>query len=47
MFETGHFASLWQKMATRLGLQAEVLRTRVTTRCCRMPQAGAGACRPT
>ncbi|MBP7667880.1 MAG: aminotransferase class V-fold PLP-dependent enzyme [Burkholderiaceae bacterium] len=26
MFETGHFASLWQKMATRLGLQAEVLR---------------------
>ena len=26
MFETGHFASLWQKMATRLGLQTEVLR---------------------
>jgi alanine-glyoxylate transaminase/serine-glyoxylate transaminase/serine-pyruvate transaminase len=26
MFETGHFASLWQKMATRLGLRAEVLR---------------------
>ena len=26
MFETGHFASLWQKMATRLGLKTEVLR---------------------
>ena len=25
MFETGHFASLWQKMATRLGLDAEFL----------------------
>jgi alanine-glyoxylate transaminase/serine-glyoxylate transaminase/serine-pyruvate transaminase len=25
MFETGHFASLWQKMATRLGLVTEVL----------------------
>ena len=25
MYETGHFASLWQKMALRLGLQAEVL----------------------
>ena len=25
MFETGHFASLWQKMAVRLGLAAEVL----------------------
>jgi alanine-glyoxylate transaminase/serine-glyoxylate transaminase/serine-pyruvate transaminase len=25
MFETGHFASLWHKMATRLGLQAELL----------------------
>ena len=25
MFETGHFASLWHKMAMRLGLQAEVL----------------------
>lgn len=25
MFETGHFASLWQKMATRLGLCPEVL----------------------
>lgn len=25
MFETGHFASLWHKMATRLGLDAEVL----------------------
>jgi alanine-glyoxylate transaminase / serine-glyoxylate transaminase / serine-pyruvate transaminase len=25
MFETGHFASLWKKMATRLGLQAEFL----------------------
>lgn len=25
MFETGHFASLWQKLATRLGLQTEVL----------------------
>lgn len=23
MFETGHFATLWQRMATRLGLQAE------------------------
>ena len=26
MFETGHFASLWQKMASRLGLKTEVLR---------------------
>jgi alanine-glyoxylate transaminase/serine-glyoxylate transaminase/serine-pyruvate transaminase len=25
MFETGHFASLWQKMATRIGLSTEVL----------------------
>jgi alanine-glyoxylate transaminase/serine-glyoxylate transaminase/serine-pyruvate transaminase len=25
MYETGHFASLWQKMATRLGLQPEFL----------------------
>jgi len=25
MYETGHFASLWHKMALRLGLQAEVL----------------------
>ena len=25
MYETGHFASLWIKMATRLGLKAEVL----------------------
>lgn len=25
MFETGHFASLWHKMALRLGLEAEVL----------------------
>jgi alanine-glyoxylate transaminase/serine-glyoxylate transaminase/serine-pyruvate transaminase len=25
MFETGHFASLWQKMADRLGLSTEVL----------------------
>ena len=25
MFETGHFAALWQKMAVRLGLQTEVL----------------------
>jgi alanine-glyoxylate transaminase/serine-glyoxylate transaminase/serine-pyruvate transaminase len=26
MYETGHFASLWNKLATRLGLQSEVLR---------------------
>ena len=25
MFETGHFASLWQKMATRLGLKTEFI----------------------
>jgi alanine-glyoxylate transaminase/serine-glyoxylate transaminase/serine-pyruvate transaminase len=25
MYETGHFASLWQRMATRLGLEAEFL----------------------
>ena len=25
MFETGHFATLWQKMATRLGLQTEFI----------------------
>ena len=25
MYETGHFAALWQKLATRLGLQCEVL----------------------
>ncbi|MGP1615572.1 MAG: serine--glyoxylate aminotransferase, partial [Pollutimonas bauzanensis] len=25
MFETGHFASLWAKMAARLGLEPEVL----------------------
>jgi alanine-glyoxylate transaminase/serine-glyoxylate transaminase/serine-pyruvate transaminase len=25
MYETGHFASLWQKMATRLGLKTEFL----------------------
>src|SRR5512134_2651525 len=27
MFETGHFASLWQKMATKLGLQPEFVVT--------------------
>ena len=27
MVETGHFASLWQKMATRLGIETEFLRT--------------------
>ncbi len=27
MFETGHFASLWQKMAVRLGLQTEFIPT--------------------
>ena len=27
MVETGHFASLWQKMATKLGLQIELLMT--------------------
>src|SRR5687768_2818272 len=26
MYETGHFASLWNRLATRLGLQTEVLR---------------------
>ena len=26
MYETGHFAALWQKLATRLGLNAEVMR---------------------
>jgi len=25
MYETGHFASLWNKMATRLGLKTEFL----------------------
>ena len=25
MYETGHFASLWQRMATRLGLEVEFL----------------------
>jgi len=25
MYETGHFAALWQKLATRLGLKAEVM----------------------
>ena len=25
MYETGHFATLWQKMATRLGLKTEFL----------------------
>jgi alanine-glyoxylate transaminase/serine-glyoxylate transaminase/serine-pyruvate transaminase len=27
MFETGHFATLWQKMAARLGLQVELVAT--------------------
>lgn len=27
MYETGHFAALWQKMATRLGLSTEFLAT--------------------
>jgi alanine-glyoxylate transaminase/serine-glyoxylate transaminase/serine-pyruvate transaminase len=26
MYETGHFAALWQKLATRLGLKTEVMR---------------------
>jgi alanine-glyoxylate transaminase/serine-glyoxylate transaminase/serine-pyruvate transaminase len=47
MFETGHFAALWAKMATRLGLQTEVLRHQATTRSCRMRRTGARACRPT
>jgi alanine-glyoxylate transaminase/serine-glyoxylate transaminase/serine-pyruvate transaminase len=25
MYETGHFAALWQKLATRLGLKTEVI----------------------
>ena len=27
MVETGHFASLWHKMATRLGIETEFLKT--------------------
>ena len=29
MVETGHFASLWQKLALKLGLQPEVIRNRL------------------
>ena len=48
MFETGHFATLWQKMALRLGPAA-----RVPARARHRPgdrpavRAGAAACRPT
>ena len=37
MYETGHFASLWKKMATRLGLEAEFIAYRGADD--RMPEA--------
>ena len=37
MYETGHFASLWQKMATRLGISTEFLAFNGTDDC--LPQA--------
>jgi alanine-glyoxylate transaminase/serine-glyoxylate transaminase/serine-pyruvate transaminase len=37
MYETGHFASLWKKMATRLGLEAEFIAHRGGDE--RMPEA--------
>ena len=48
MFETGHFASLWNRLATRLGLTTEVLayEGRDDLPCPPRP-AGAAACRPT
>ncbi len=40
MFETGHFATLWEKMARRLGLEPEFLGLRGT-------RAGVTGYRPT
>jgi alanine-glyoxylate transaminase/serine-glyoxylate transaminase/serine-pyruvate transaminase len=40
MYETGHFATLWKKMAEALGLKPEFLG-------CQGSRAGAAACRPT
>ncbi|MDR2214498.1 MAG: aminotransferase class V-fold PLP-dependent enzyme [Nevskiaceae bacterium] len=39
MYETGHFAALWTKMARRLGLQPEILATNAADD--QLPQAGA------
>jgi alanine-glyoxylate transaminase / serine-glyoxylate transaminase / serine-pyruvate transaminase len=46
MYETGHFASLWHKMALRLGFRPRCSATPATIRCCRRRQAGNAACRP-
>ena len=45
MFETGHFASLWHKMAQRLGWSPSSSRAGTDGTGCR--GAGAAACRPT
>lgn len=39
MFETGHFASLWQKMATKLGLETEFLAVPGTCAATGLPNA--------
>jgi alanine-glyoxylate transaminase/serine-glyoxylate transaminase/serine-pyruvate transaminase len=46
MFETGHFASLWQKMATRLGCPPSSCPMAAPTSTCPRRRAGAMACRP-
>ena len=46
MAETGHFASLWQKMAQRLGLQTEFIAEPGLCPETGLPLAGAAACRP-
>ena len=46
MYETGHFASLWQKMATRLGLSTEFITGSGTDAVLRTRPAGATACKP-
>ena len=47
MYETGHFAALWAKLARRLGLEPEILEWQGTTATCPSARAGAMACRPT
>ena len=46
MYETGHFASLWKKLAERIGLVPEFLALPGIDAATGLPWAGARACRP-
>ena len=47
MVETGHFASLWAKMAAKLGLKAECWPTKGRTTSSPTRPTGGAACQPT